>query len=257
MRTSSAALGPDMWRATVAACALVLVWLVVPAVAQTKSTADDVLEEALGHWRAASWYSKLGDPNITAIETESLRNSWQGVAGLPPDGRPSLYVKDARWSETVAEIGKLSEQAADAADRNDSTATDAALARIGDALAEARKRAGIQGFSDAVRRYRDAVDRLSGLVKFAEQRRGAPFDDAQRTQVKQTAAECADALAAAQRMIPPRWQGDDKLRALLKQNADSVEAVSTGAEHGASGLEIAAQINVVRSNYYLLFLNYG
>ena len=244
-------------RALAAAFLALLLCFSASAIAQTRSHADDVLEDALSHWRAATWYSRLGDDNITAIETESLRNSWAVVAALPAGERPSLYAKDAHWPETVAEIAKLSEQAATAADRGDASQTDAALARVGDALAEARKRAGISGFADAVRRYRDAVDRLSGLVKFAEQRRGASFDEAQRAQVKQAAADCAGALAAAGHAIPPRWHDDEKLKELIKQNLDSVAAVRTGLDRGASGLEIAAAINVVRSNYYLLFLSYG
>ena len=243
--------------AAVALSVCLLLFSMAGAVAQGNSHADDVLDDALGHWRAASWYSRLGDDNITAIETESLRNSWAAVAGLPANERPSLYAKDARWPDTVAEIARLSEQAATAADRGDASQADAALARIGDALAEARRRAGISGFSDAVRRYRDAIDRLSGLVKFAEQRRGASFDDAQRAQAKQAASDCAEALAAAERAVPPRWQDDEKLKELIKQNFDSVAAVRAGLDRGASGLEIAAAINVARSNYYLLFLSYG
>ena len=156
------------------------VMLAGPLAAQTKSSPDDVYERAMSHWRAATWYSHLRDPNITAIEIDTLHNTWQAVADLPDHERPSLYRKDPNWPQTVADISKLVAAASAAADQNDMAAADATLEKIGDVLAEARRRAGTSGFSDAVRRYRDSVDRLSGLVTFAEQRQGAAFDDTRR-----------------------------------------------------------------------------
>ena len=108
-----------------------------------------------------------------------------------------------------------------------------------------------------MRRYRAAVDHLSGLVTFAEQRQGAAFDDARRAEVEQAASDCAAAAAALKSALPAPWAGDDKLKALIQQNLDSVQALQKGLAQHASGLAIAAAINVVRSNYYLLFLNYG
>lgn len=228
-----------------------------PAAAQTKSPSDDAYEQAMSHWRAATWYSHLRDPNITAIEIDTLRSTWQAVAALPPSGRPSLYQKDPQWSATVAEVSKLIDETSTAADSGDSQAADADLARIGDALAAARRRAGTFGLSDAVRRYRAALDNLSGLVTFEDQRQGAPFDDAQRGAVDKATADCADAIAGLTKAVPPRWVDDGKLKQLIQQNLDSVKKLQRLlAEHG-SGLEIAAQINVVHSNYELLFLNYG
>lgn len=228
-----------------------------PLAAQTKSPPDGIYEQAMSHWRAASWYSHLRDANITAIEIDTLRTTWQGVAALPADERPSLYARDPQWPGTVAGVSKLIDAASDAADRNDAKAADAALARIGDVLAAARQRAGTSGFSDAVRRYRDSVDRLSGLVAFSEQRQGAPFDDARRAAVQQATAACAGAAAALGTAIPPRWVDDDNLKSLIQQNADTLHKLQELLDRRASGLEIAAAINVVRSNYYLLFLNYG
>src|SRR5579885_637996 len=90
-----------------------------PAGAQTTSTPDSVLEDALSHWRAASWYVHLGDDNVTAIEIDSLRLAWQNVAALPANRRPSLYDKDPRWPETVTAITKLADDAANAVDTGD------------------------------------------------------------------------------------------------------------------------------------------
>jgi hypothetical protein len=101
------------------------------------------------------------------------------------------------------------------------------------------------------------VDHLSGLVTFAEQRQGAAFDDARRAEVEQATSDCAAAAAALKGAVPALWAGDDKLEALIQQNLDSVQALQKGLAQHASGLAIAAAINVVRSNYYLLFLNYG
>jgi hypothetical protein len=225
--------------------------------AQTPPSPDNVYEQAMTHWRAASWYSHLRDPNITGIEIDTLRTTWQAVAGLPADKRPSLYQKDPDWPQTLAEVSKLIDAASDAADRNDGQATEADLAQIGDQLAAARRRAGTSGFSDAVRSYQAAVDRLSGLVTFAEQRQGAAFDETRRAEVEQATQASVAAAAALKGAIPPHWADDDKLKALIQQNLDSIQALQKGLAQHASGLAIAAAINVVRSNYWLLFLNYG
>lgn len=228
-----------------------------PLAAQTKPSPDQVYEQAMTHWRAASWYSHLRDPNITAIEIDTLRSTWQAVADLPANERPSLYQNDPQWPQTATEISKLIETASETADDGDTQAADAALSGVGDALAAARRRAGTSGFSDAVRRYQAAVDHLSGLVTFAEQRQGAAFDDARRAEVEQATAACAAAAAALEGAIPQPWAGDGKLKALIQQNLDSIQALQKGLAQHASGLAVAAAINVVRSNYYLLFLNYG
>jgi hypothetical protein len=234
-----------------------LLAVAAPAAAQTTSTPDGVLEDALSHWRAASWYVHLGDDNVTAIEIDSLRLAWQNVAALPADQRPSLYAKDPRWPATVAAISKLADDAADAVDTGDKAEADKDLTRIGDDLADSRRRAGTAGFSDAVRRYRDAVMRLSSLIDFQEQRRGTPFDDAKRAEVRQAAADCSAAATALDTSVPVRWASDQKLKQLIRQNRDSVASVTSALDQRASGLDVAAAVNVLRSNYYLLFLNYG
>lgn len=228
-----------------------------PLAAQTKSTPDDLYEQAMSHWRAAMWYSRLGDSNVTGIEIDTLQSTWQTVADMLPDVRPSLYAKDPTWPQTVAEITKLVGAASDAVDRNDLKAAAAALEKVGDDLAAARQAAGTSGFSDAVRRYRVTIDRLSGLVSFAEQRQGTSFDDRRRAEVASATTACAAAAAVLTPAIPSRWIDDEKLKTLIRQNLDSVKALQDELARRASGLEIAATINVLRSNYALLFLNYG
>jgi hypothetical protein len=237
--------------------ALALAGLACPLAAQTPPSPDKVYEQAMSHWRAASWYSHLRDPNITAIEIDTLRTTWQAVADLPAGARPSLYEKDPDWPQALADVSKLIDAASDAADRNDGPATDAALTQIGDRLAAARRRAGTSGFSDVVRRYQVAIDHLSSLMSFAEQRQGAAFDDSRRAEVEQATGACATAATALKGAIPEHSASDDKLKALIQQNLDSIQALQKGLAQHASGLAIAAAINVVRSNYYLLFLNYG
>lgn len=241
-------------------CALLVAGVLavaVPAAAQSKPSPDDVYEQAMSHWRAAAWYAHLRDPNISAIEIDTLRTTWQAVADLPAGERPPLYRKDPEWPQTVAEISKLVDAASNAADSNDMAGADTDLERIGDDLAAARRRAGTSDFSDAVRSYRDTVEHLSGLVTFAEQRQGGDFDDARRAKVEQGTTACAAAASALGKAVPQHWAGDGKLKSLIQQNLDSVQALQTALAHHASGLAIAAAINVLRSNYSLLFLNYG
>ena len=238
---------------------VLLALLIVPAAAsaQTNSHADDVLEAALVHWRAATWYAHIRDDNVTGIELDAFRTTWQAVAALPADAQPSLYEKDPQWPEVTAAVGKLADQAVMAADGSDTAAAETALIQVDDALTASRRRAGSTGFSDSMHRFRDAVTRLTSLISFAEQRQGASFDAAQRAQVKQAADACAEALTAMTAAIPPRWAGDEKLKGLIRQNEETINSIRAGLDRGLPGLDIAAAINVERSNYYLLFLGYG
>ena len=237
---------------------VLLALLIVPAAAsaQTNSHADNVLEAALAHWRAATWYAHIRDDNVTGIEVEAFKKAWMAVEAQSSDP-PSLYVNDPDWPNTTARIERFADIAAAAADRGDFDAADGALADIDDQLTAARQRAGSTGFSDSMHRFRDAVTRLTSLISFAEQRQGASFDAAQRAQVKQAADACADALTAMTAAIPPRWAGDEKLKGLIRQNEETINSIRAGLDRGLPGLDIAAAINVERSNYYLLFLGYG
>lgn len=231
----------------------------VPAPAQTAPSPDDMLQQALGHWRAASWYVRLGDDNVTGIEIDAFRIAWENVASLSPNARPPSHSGDPQWPATVTEISALADTAVTAIDGDDEAGAAQALTKIGDALAASRQRAGTTGFPDVVRRYRDAVERLSGLVNFNEQRQGASFDAARRAEVRAAAVDCASAVATLMPAIPPRWAHDAKLEGVIRQNVDGIRTVLAELDRQppASGLEIAAAINVARSNYYLLFLNYG
>jgi hypothetical protein len=78
--------------------------------------------------------------------------------------------------------------------------------------------------------------------------------------VRAAAAATADAAARLSPLAPPRWTSDVKFRELLQQNiagAQKLLAMLERPSPRASGLEIAGEINVVRSNYWLMFLNYG
>src|SRR4051794_11152801 len=86
---------------------LCLVGFLYPAAGQTPS-ADDALETALMHWRAASWYARLGDSNLTAIEIEAFDDDWRTVMGLP---NPTLHVRDPRWGDTARQVAQLGSDA--------------------------------------------------------------------------------------------------------------------------------------------------
>jgi hypothetical protein len=233
-----------------------LVGFLHPAAAQ-KPSADDTLETALTHWRAASWYVRLGDNNLTAIEIETFDEEWHRVMDLPPDARPTLHARDPRWTDTVKQIAQLGDDASGQIERSDVAAAAATLAKIGDALAASRKRAGSQGFPEAIRQLGAAVERLHRLLPFEPQRRGASFDDALRAQVSSATDAAVAAEKALPSLVPARWAADAKLTSLLDQNLGGLRNLREALDRKASGLEVAGLLGVVHANYNLLFLGYG
>ncbi len=211
-----------------------------PALAQS---ADDAFEAALGHWRAASWYTRIGNVDVAAIEADSFREKVAALGPAAPAGIPSL-----------AEIAAVALEGADLP-----TAA-RALSAIGDRLAEARRQAGLAGFPDSVRAYRNAIERMAGLLRMSEQRGAGLLEPGLKAEVRRAAVATAGTAAALEPATPPRWAGDPRFRTLVRQNADGVTALIAAIDRErppASGLEIAGLISVVRSNYYLLFLSYG
>jgi hypothetical protein len=219
-----------------------LVLMLLAATGVRAQVNEDALEAALAHWRAASWYVRIGNNDVAALEIESFREAWP-AAGI-----------DAPAIEALAETAAL------ALETNDPPTAGRSLGAIGDTLAELRRQAGQSGFPEAMRAYRDAVVRLSGLLSMSEQRGGGPFDERVRGEVWAETSATAEAVARLRPLAPPRWAGDAKFGQLLDQNIDGVRGLLAALDRPsprASGLEIAGLINVVRSNYYLMFLSYG
>lgn len=224
-----------------------------PAAAQAPS-ADDALEAALVHWRAASWYARIGDGNLTAIEIDAFGDDWRTMAALPG---PALHAGDPRWADTAKQIARLSDAAAGQIEHNDMGTAAATLAQIGDALAGSRQRASTTGFPDEMRRLREIVERLHRLLPFEPQRRGAPFDDALRARVSSATDEAVTAATSLPTLVPSRWAADEKLKTLLAQNLDGLRTLREALDRKASGLEVAGLLGVIHANYNLLFLDYG
>lgn len=203
---------------------------------------EEALEAALAHWRAASWYVRIGNVDVAAVEIESFREKWPAAGVEAPA------------------VATLSETASVALETNDPVTAGRSLAAIGDTLAEIRLRAGQAGFPEAMRDYRDAVERLSASWRMSELRRGTPFDETRRRAVRAAAAGTADAVARLSAVAPARWAADARFQDVLRQNRQGGDKLIAALERPAppaTGLEIAGEINVVRSNYHLTFLSYG
>src|SRR5690606_8147377 len=97
----------------------------------------------------------------------------------------------------VPQVPALADTAALALETDDAATAGRSLGAIGDTLAELRRQAGLSGFPEAMRDYRDAVVRLSDILSMSEQRAGAPFEAAQREAVRAAATE---SLEAARRL---------------------------------------------------------
>lgn len=223
------------------AIAVVALW---PALAGAQLP-EDALEPALTHWRAASWYLRTDNADVAALELETFREKWHALGAAAPAG-----------------VAGLAETASVALGTNDVVTANRTLGAIGDRLAEARRLAGQSGFPEAMRRYRDEIEAIGGIMRASGQRNSdRPMDSALKAAVREAAVITRDAASALPPLVPERWKDDTRLRTLLGQNVDGVSAVITAIDRTqtplASGLEIAGLISVVRANYNLLFLNYG
>jgi hypothetical protein len=221
---------------------LMAVLLVLGASTAAAQTAEDRLEAALVHWRAASWYVRLGNTDVAALEVDSFREKWRAVAEGP------------------ASIAGMADNAALALETNDPVTAGRTLAAIGDTLAEARRAAGSAGFPEAIRAYRDAVERLGGMMTMSEHRGSNTFEPALKAEVRAAVVEVRQRAAALSPATPPRWQNDASFHGLVRQNMEGIAAVLAAIDRPqppAIGLEVAGLISVARANYNLLFLSYG
>lgn len=218
---------------------IALLLAVSPAAAQS---AEDRLEAALVHWRAASWYVRLGNTDVAALEADSFREKWKAVV----EGSPA--------------VAGMADNAVLALETTDTVTAGRTLGAIGDALAEARRAAGSSGFPEVIRAYRDTVERLTGMMVMSEHRGTDGFDPALRAEVRAATVAASEAAGRLGPQAPPRWANDPKFRGLVQQNIDGLAAVLAGIDRprtSTGALEVAGLISVARANYNLLFLNYG
>ena len=216
---------------------------------------DDMLEAALGPWRAASWYARTGNTSVAAFEAEEFRTRWRALAGRfasPPDP----FGRDPAWFATLRADRRAAGSAVDALGRDDAMAGARALRQVGDALAELRARNGIVGFSDRVAQYRDAVDRLFDL---SPDERLERVDPGRIAALRGLTDRTAAAVAASEGNVPERWRDAAAMAGLLRQNREGVAALAAALARPEtpSGLEVSGLIGVVRANYNLLFLRFG
>lgn len=216
--------------------------LLFSAVAAPAQPSDEALEAALVHWRAASWYVRLGNSDVAALEVDAFREKWKAIG-------------------TPASVAGSADTAALALETNDPVTAGRTLSAIGDALAEARRAVGQPGFPELMRAYRDTVERLAGLMVMSDHRGSSDaFDPALKAEVRGATVEAREAASRLAPQIPAHWVNDPKYRTLLQQNIDGLAAVIAGIDRPRTqtgALEVAGLISVARANYNLLFLSYG
>jgi hypothetical protein len=216
---------------------------------------DDAVEQALTHWRQATWYAQTGNAAVAGIEAEEFQTAWSTLMERFGAAPPPPYDREKDWTETLDEIARVGEAAVDAFQRDDAIAARRELAKIGGLLAALRWRNGIVAFADDLARYRDEIDRVAELIK--------PDDrpSAERlAQLRAATAQLDAAAAQLERNQPPRWRGEQHFRELLQQNRDAVAALVAlleKADFRRGALDIVGAIRIIRSNYNLLFLRYG
>ncbi len=224
-----------------AALILLLLLGAGPAPAQPS---DEALEAALVHWRAASWYVRLGNGDVAALEADAFRDRWKALGPSAPAG-----------------VAALADTAALALETSDTVTAGRVLGAIGDALAEVRRAAGQQGFPEAIRAYRDTVERLAGMMVMSDHRGSSDaFDPALKAEVRSATVAAREAASRVGPQTPARWANEPKFRTLLQQNIDGLAAVIAALDRPRTqtgALEVAGLISVARANYNLLFLSYG
>jgi hypothetical protein len=232
-----------------------LLLLAGPAAAQGS---DDALEAALAHWRAASWYARIGDVDVAALELEEFRGKWQALA--KEDQPPASHASDPHWRDIAREVAHLAGVAAAGLERKEAPVARTALAGLGDVLAQSRGRSGVTGFPAALRRYRDTTARLIDVMATTERFGMGPMERPLHERVQVLAREAASGATALVPVAPPRWANDEKFQQLLKQNVDGARNLAAAMDRAqplALGLEVYGLIGVLRANYNLLFLGYG
>ncbi|MBI3454018.1 MAG: hypothetical protein HY057_14525 [Rhodospirillales bacterium] len=215
----------------------------------------DALNETMQPWREATWYSRTGNIGVASLGVDEFRGRWATFVARFETDPPPPYARDPAWKETLKRIAALAETA-EAALANESTAeARAALAGIGAAMADLRRRNEVTDLADYVGRYREGVEAIDAMLS-----PDAQLDDAKRATLDAAARRIVAAVDELVKYAPQSGADDKVLLEMAEQNREGAAMLAAAVARKtppSSALEIVGLIRVVRSNYNLLFLRYG
>jgi hypothetical protein len=200
--------------------------------ASTAMAADrlDAFEAASGeayrHYRGAVSYLRTGNLALAALELEDMAQKWDGLMAEFAEAPPEAFADDARWSESLAEVGRRARDALAAVDAGRAEAATETLVPVRQALAELRRRNGVTFFSDHIDAVSAAMDALWRY------RRAPPdFDDtAQAAVLLERIAAMRAAVITGQAAAPPAAREDTQFQRLMNGSLESLERIDAAVE---------------------------
>lgn len=226
----------------------------VPSVA--KAGEEDEFHAAVaaatGHYREALFYVRRGNAAVAAFELDALVKKWDAVMDRFADAPPDAYAKDAKWRQSLEEIGKRARGGLAAAAADKSKAARKYLEPIRRVLSDLRRRNNVVLFADTVE---DANDAFRELFRF---RRNPPdFNDAKqvkrlRRALKKTIERYQKCRAAA----PPKVADDPQFKRLIGDSLFYLDRIWVAIDE-KNPLNVVNILRRVVSSDDILWLRYG
>ena len=216
---------------------------------------ERVMAEANAHWRLALWYAQTENPGVAGVELEEFLARWRLLVDGKAGAAPPAYQRVPGLPETMSRIAELASRAAALLEAEEARTAHRLLREIGEAMAELRRRNGIVTFADEVIRLREAVDRLSVLIRIDE-----PLDAPRLAGLREAAGRLVAWVDAAKTRLPAELTQDTAFLTLWAQNEAGIRGLETALNRAAPALttlEVVGLIRVIRSNFSLVFIRFG
>jgi cystathionine beta-lyase/cystathionine gamma-synthase len=233
-----------------AAALLCVAALVQPLPALSADAVTDAMQAAYAPYRAALFRTNGKSQEEAAKALDQAQQAWQALRRQVGATPPPPYDRDARFEDTLAQVGAAYERAAAEVRANRLSAAHETLEAVRELLAELRQRNNVVVFSDAMNAYHAKMELL--------------LDDGAKAIATDTAwmewmarVGVLDHLAGAlQSDAPAPLRADADFEAHLKAVQASVAALRSAAL-ARDATAVRETLGKLKVPYSRMFLKYG
>lgn len=203
-------------------------------------------------YRDAVHYLETGNAGLAGLALERARDEWRKLEARFADSPPQPFAKDAKWRESIAEIGQAFEAGLNASEAGRPDGALAALATVRRALADLRLRGGQRVFSDCVDAMNAAMDNLYAFRRNPPDR-GKP---AEQAAFAKAVAETETWYRRCRDEAPPALRDIGEFKRLFDGAMLSLVRLKQAGVTGPDDLVISL-IREMRSFDKLIWLRFG
>lgn len=232
--------------------ALVVMGAIGTALPGEYRTFNDAMGEAATAMRGAAFYLRTKNTMMAGFELDGLAVAWTAFvkryAGNPPD----VYADDPKWSATLEGVSANLTKARAAAAKGDVAAAKDGVKDMRTALAELRRRNGVQVFEDCVAEMRETFGRL-----FAYRRKPPDFNSPEQVdRVKAAAAVAEYVFRRCHDAAPAEYHEDEMFQRLFAQSFKDFEKLPSAVARRDTQ-EFINLLRQIVSYLHLMFVRFG